>query len=66
MKREAMTRKAWLDYFNRTLRDQGRISEQEYRKLKNKIAAKYSSTSLAQNSQRGAYFLLKAEQVNKV
>ena len=33
---------------------------------KNKIAAKYSSTSLAQNSQRGANFLLKAEQVNKV
>lgn len=66
MKSEAMVRKAWLDYFNRTLRDQGRISEQEYRKLKNKIAAKYSSTSLAQNSQRGANFLLKAEQVNKV
>ena len=65
MKREAVVKKVWLNYFNRTLYDQGCISEQEYRKLKNKISTQYSSTSVAQYGQRGADFLLNAKQINK-
>lgn len=53
MKREEMTRKAWLLFLNRTLREQGVISEQDYRRLKNKIVVKYTSPSLTKTAQRG-------------
>lgn len=41
MKSYDITRKAWLNYFNRTLREKGTISEAEYRKIKLNISQKY-------------------------
>ena len=41
MKTNDFTRKAWLNYFNRTLREAGIISEAEYRKIKLNISQKY-------------------------
>ena len=53
MQNETILKKAWLNYFNRTLRDAELISEQEYRKIKNQITVKYTSPSLMKISQRG-------------
>ena len=37
LSRNQLERQAWLLYYNRTLRDQGVISEEEYRRMKVKI-----------------------------
>lgn len=38
MNKNTDTRKVWLNYFNRTLRESGMISEVEYRRLKLNIS----------------------------
>ncbi len=40
-RRRAMTRRLWMDFFNRTLRDQGVISKHEYQRMENAIRLQY-------------------------
>ncbi len=36
-KKETLARKLWLHFFNRTLREKGFISEEEFRRIQRKI-----------------------------
>ena len=36
-KKETLARKLWLHFFNRTLREKGFISEEEFRRIQGKI-----------------------------
>lgn len=41
---------AWLNYFNRYLFESGTISEQEYKKMTEKIAARKTKLSRSRNA----------------
>ena len=43
-KKEALARKLWLHFFNRTLREKGFISEEEFRRMQRKIEASSPGT----------------------
>ena len=54
MNNSADVRKVWLNYFNRTLRESGLISEAEYRKIKLNISQKYKGAPGQKSHNRGA------------
>lgn len=54
MSKNTDTRKVWLNYFNRTLRESGIISEVEYRKIKLNIAQKHRGAPGQKSHNRGA------------
>ena len=55
MKQNEFSRKAWLNYFNRAMKDAGMISEDQYRKLKLNIAQKYKGAPGQKSHNRGAH-----------
>lgn len=41
--KQSLQKSLWLSYFNRYLREQGVISEEEYRRLALRISTKYET-----------------------